>query len=281
MLAVGDTVIEQDQIDSILDGFPEEYNPFVMKIYGTMESFSLYDVKELLYVQEVQLDKFRQELVVANVSTNVAQANHQTCGVCDQHTNSPGRIRVSHGRGLGRGHTVPGTRPTCQLCGKYGHVIVDCWHRFDETYTFTPAQTNDIESTTASIDKHVEVSTYPQAMALMAHAHEYSLPTDLKSRACFPNTGASHHLTFNPCFLHSKKVYNGMSHVNVANGQSLPITCVGSANVSSLSCLSFGTILNDIILVPCVTRNLLSYSEFSKDNKVVFEFYANKCLVKY
>lgn len=35
LLNVGDSVTKQDQIDSILDGLPEEYNPFVMQIYGS------------------------------------------------------------------------------------------------------------------------------------------------------------------------------------------------------------------------------------------------------
>lgn len=56
-----------------------------MQMYDTMEYLSLYDVVALLYVQQAQLDKFQQELVVAPVSANVAHANHQTNGVCDQH----------------------------------------------------------------------------------------------------------------------------------------------------------------------------------------------------
>lgn len=47
-----------------------------MQMYDTMEYLSLYDVMALLYVQQAQLDKFQQELVVAPVSANVAHANH-------------------------------------------------------------------------------------------------------------------------------------------------------------------------------------------------------------
>lgn len=65
----------------------------------------------------------------------MANANHQTSGIHDQHINSRGRGRMSHGRGCGRGRTMPGTRPTYQLCGKYGHVVMDCWHRFDGSFT--------------------------------------------------------------------------------------------------------------------------------------------------
>ncbi|MCI15979.1 retrovirus-related Pol polyprotein from transposon TNT 1-102, partial [Trifolium medium] len=34
LISIGDPITEQDQIDSILEGLPEEYNPFVMMIYG-------------------------------------------------------------------------------------------------------------------------------------------------------------------------------------------------------------------------------------------------------
>ncbi|KAI5393247.1 hypothetical protein KIW84_060388, partial [Lathyrus oleraceus] len=37
---------------------------------------------------------------------------------------------------------------------------------------------------------------------------------------------------------------------------------------------------NNVISVPSITRNFLSVSKFAKDNKVYFEFYANKCFVK-
>jgi histone deacetylase 1/2 len=72
LISIGDSVSEQDQIDSILDGLPEEYNPFVMMMYGRSDSPSLFDVEGLLLVQESQLEKFRQELAVPNASANMA-----------------------------------------------------------------------------------------------------------------------------------------------------------------------------------------------------------------
>lgn len=92
----------------------------------------------------------------------------------------------------------------------------------------------------------------------MAHAHEYSFPKDLESQAWFVDSDASHHLTFNPCFLHTDKSYNGMSCVHIVNGLSLPIQFMGSPNVNALSCSSIGMTLNDILLVHCITCNILS-----------------------
>lgn len=75
LLAIGDSISEQEQIDAVLEGLPEEYNNFVMMIYGRPDSPSPYDIEGLLLVQEAQRDKFRQELAITSVSANVAQSS--------------------------------------------------------------------------------------------------------------------------------------------------------------------------------------------------------------
>ncbi|GAU38583.1 hypothetical protein TSUD_322600 [Trifolium subterraneum] len=71
LISIGDSISEQDQIDSILEGLPEEFNPFVMMFYGRSDSPSLYDIEGLLLVQESQLAKFRQELSTPSASANL------------------------------------------------------------------------------------------------------------------------------------------------------------------------------------------------------------------
>lgn len=61
---------------------------------------------------------------------------------------------MTRGRICGRGHLSLGNRPTCQLCGKYSHVVVECWHRFDETITSPRTQSIMVEFPSASTDKH-------------------------------------------------------------------------------------------------------------------------------
>lgn len=72
LLVVGDVVSKQDQVGSILDGLSEEYNSFVMQMYGMSGPPTLYDVEALLYAQEAQLAKFSQELAVATATANIA-----------------------------------------------------------------------------------------------------------------------------------------------------------------------------------------------------------------
>lgn len=55
LVSIGDSITEQDQIDAILEGLPEEYGPFIMLIYSRTDSPSVTDLESLLMVQEAQL----------------------------------------------------------------------------------------------------------------------------------------------------------------------------------------------------------------------------------
>lgn len=48
-----------------------------MKMYGSTQSATLCDVEAFHYVQEAQLDKFRQYLEVTLMPTNLAHVNHE------------------------------------------------------------------------------------------------------------------------------------------------------------------------------------------------------------
>lgn len=61
-------------------------------MYGSIESPSLYDLEALLYVQEAQLEKFRQELIVSTIATNIAHTIQET-------NNYRGSFLRNHGRG--------------------------------------------------------------------------------------------------------------------------------------------------------------------------------------
>lgn len=52
LLALGEPMSECDQIDSILQGLSEEYNMFIMMVYGKLGPPTLYEIEALMYVQE-------------------------------------------------------------------------------------------------------------------------------------------------------------------------------------------------------------------------------------
>lgn len=51
VVAIGDPISKYSQVDVILQGLLEEYNPFIMIEYSETEPLDIYDVEALLYVQ--------------------------------------------------------------------------------------------------------------------------------------------------------------------------------------------------------------------------------------
>ena len=104
-------------------------------------------------------------------------------------------------------------------------------------------------------------------------------PSTVYDPLWYPDSGASHHLTPDLSQFSSKSTYNGEDLVQVGNGAGMRIKHVGT---SSLLChnshSSFS--LNNLLHVPGLTKNLLSVSQFCKDNGVYFEFYSDSCCVK-
>ncbi|MCI52515.1 retrovirus-related pol polyprotein from transposon TNT 1-94, partial [Trifolium medium] len=78
LIAVGDVVSEQEQVDAILEGLPEDFNSFVMMVYSRFETPTVEDVEALLLLQDVQFEKFRQELANPSVSANIAHTEVQS-----------------------------------------------------------------------------------------------------------------------------------------------------------------------------------------------------------
>ncbi|KAI5402488.1 hypothetical protein KIW84_050201 [Lathyrus oleraceus] len=136
-----------------MDGLFEEYNPFVMQMYGNHVSLTLCDVEALLYVQEAPLDKFCQELAATTIATNIAHISHEVISYRGVFSGNNGRgNRYNQGRGRG------GARP---LTGG---------------------------STSMSQEKSQDSSQNSQVMAMMASTgrplattQEYSLPAELES----------------------------------------------------------------------------------------------------
>uniref|UniRef100_A0A803PR45 Retrovirus-related Pol polyprotein from transposon TNT 1-94 n=1 Tax=Cannabis sativa TaxID=3483 RepID=A0A803PR45_CANSA len=117
-------------------------------------------------------------------------------------------------RGRGRGGRNP--KPTCQVCGRYGHSAAICYN--------------------------------------------------------------SNHLTANQDNMSNKSVYNGKDRLTVGDGNQLHISHVGSSTLQSDS--GNKLLLNDVLHVPKIAKNLISISKLTADNKVFVEFFSDVCFVK-
>lgn len=113
--------------------------------YGKGELSSIYDIEALLYIQKAQLNKYRQEVTLTTATTNIADTDDnsslKTTRGGFQQGIGRGNISRVRGRGKARGTYTHRNRPTCQLCGKYGHSVINYWHMYDENFEIVPSRT--------------------------------------------------------------------------------------------------------------------------------------------
>lgn len=91
----------------------------------------------------------------------------------------------------------------------------------------------------------------------------------MRDNAWYPDSSATHHLTYNTASLGDTAVYEGPSKVYVGNGNALSVL---KCSQSSLLTRSRPLLMKSLLFVPGITKNLLSVTKFTKDNKVQFEF---------
>ena len=97
------------------------------------------------------------------------------------------------------------------------------------------------------------------------------------------DSGETYHLTNDMNNMHIAEPFASIYKLVVGNGTSLSITHLGHATLKMLDCntkASFILNLNNILLVPQITKNLISISQLTKDNNLVVEFTDKFCFVK-
>lgn len=97
--------------------------------------------------------------------------------------------------------------------------------------------------------------------------------------AWFLDSGATHHMTNEAQNFSNKQDYKEESKVLIGNGSALLITHIGSNFIYSSS-VNDHLILNDILHIPNINKNLLSISQFTNYNNVTLEFDSTCCVVK-
>lgn len=240
------------------------------------------EIEALLLAQESMLEKKCQVQILDTskpdtsntVTVNMAQTKNGGRNSNGNFQNNRGRGQRFFTRGGRRGGrpnfqnfypTPQGTqRPqqsqqyqtTCQLCGKPG-----CYYLFD--YNFQPYQQHTPTSNTQRPQGQISAM-----MASYDPSYDPSWYTD---------SGASNHLTPDAQNLMTKSEYNGQEMVYVGNDTGLTINSFGQSFLKDSQ--SNSLILQNLLHVPNIAKNLLSVSKFYQDNVVFFEFHSNKCYV--
>lgn len=102
------------------------------------------------------------------------------------------------------------------------------------------------------------------------------------SSSWYPDSGATNHVSHDMSNLQSGSEYLGGKKLHLGNGPKVDISHVGHSVLYSSppNTISKSLILKDLLHVPSITKNLLSVSQFAKDNDVFFEFHPLSCFVK-
>ncbi|KAL5565047.1 hypothetical protein UlMin_028211 [Ulmus minor] len=167
----------------------------------------------------------------------------------------------SCGRGRGRSYN---NRPQCQLCGKVGHIVLKCYYRFDQNFHGSGAGNTS--------NSKLPIENAPLEAMLTCG--------DNQGDSCwYPDSGATNHITNDFKNMAYGSDYNGTQKVHMGNGTGLSIKHIDNSYISC-SKPSKSLTLKHILHVPKITKNLLSVSQFTKDNNVIFEFNSSSCFVK-
>lgn len=180
--SISAAIPESEKIFGMLTGLGREYESICAVIENSMDSDpppSLDDVMSKLVSFD---DKLQTYAASSEVTPHQAfytdRGGYSGRGRGGQHRGGyRGRGYSTQGRGFyqqfgpsnGRGTQQNASRPTCQICGKYGHEAFKCYKRFD---------------------LHFQPSAQPQANTVMRTDE-----SGLDGNDWYPDTAATHHIT--------------------------------------------------------------------------------------
>lgn len=145
LASAGQPLSDEDLILYILGGLGHEYDSVVVNLTSRHDQLTIQEVQFMLQSQEMRLEHLNTPTLSdlsnpsAHLATQIQRGLHLQNST-KQLSPSSGRCSY-HGHGRGRG--VHGNRPWCQLCGRVGHFVTKCSHRFDVNFQ-GPSNTSNI-----------------------------------------------------------------------------------------------------------------------------------------
>ncbi|XP_039014805.1 uncharacterized protein LOC120144921 [Hibiscus syriacus] len=176
-------------------------------------------------------------------------------------------------------------RTGCQLYGKNGHLVDNCWHRFDQDFpgvtSSSKAYSKDQTGNAYYSVCETKVTECECCNAQNSGSQVDSRPQALVSTAAHErwvvDSGAIYNVTPDEGVFSHKDDYNRPCKLVVGNGVALDVKAVGNTTLCSSS---RALLLSDLLHVPKITNNLLSVSKLARDNNTFFEFHAHECCVR-
>ena len=292
--AAGCRILEQDQILHILSGLGQECDPLVVTVTSQNDTWTIQDVSALLLSFEARMVKAKHEVVNTEGSqptANLAHASNQKRDYNPQNVRggyfggNEGARGGFGGRSARGGRGGRSSKIVCQLCFKPGHGADRCWYRYEQQHTSAQPhqgrQQHPISTYQPSLSANVAQLRMQQPQTLPPPTRspsEYSFEGGSQMTSWYPDSGATNHLSSDLSNLNISSEYHGGNQLVLGNGSGVDISHVGESYIKSATHKTF--LLKNLLHVPAITKNLLSVSQFAKDNDVFFEFHSTHCLVK-
>ncbi|GMI66032.1 hypothetical protein HRI_000272500 [Hibiscus trionum] len=292
LAACGSKITDMEHIATILNGLPAEFEPSISTITASKEVYTVDNVVSILVDAETRLENTARFSAGINFTRYNTKNPNSSVDNDQEETMQSSVDSVKNASSNVKYKGRP--RHQCQLCGKLGHLVDRCWHRFDQNFKGVTAQQSKpkVQVHTCSCCSHSAEQSYdPCTRGHSGHSHVEHLADDndnvqVNALTCdgpanyakwFPDSGATHHVASSSSALQNKVCYGGKGKVHLGDGTSLNIMQIGRV------CLNSSTrplCLNNTLYVPQISKNLMSVAQFAQDNHVYFEFHATYCFVK-
>ena len=161
--SIGAAIPESEKIFGMLHGLDRDYEAISVVIENSMDSIPAPTLDEVMS----KLVSYEDKLQTYSASTEVTphqafytdRGGYSGRGRGQSRGGYRGHGYSTQGRGFyqqvgqssGRGGSQNTSRPTCQICGKFGHSAYKCYRRFDQ---------------------HFQQTEFPQANMIMRSAEE-------------------------------------------------------------------------------------------------------------
>ncbi|KAK0605463.1 hypothetical protein LWI29_027163 [Acer saccharum] len=197
----GDPYPEPLLISNVLSGLDADYMPIVVLI-ESRESISWQELQDTLLSYDSKLEHINSlNKIVGAPSANFVTSRGGNSNFNKNYSQSqPSNQSGGRGQNTGRsrgggrfrgrgGRNGNNSRPTCQVCGKYGHSAAHCYNRYDESYMGASSNSNQNKQNQPS----VFVAT----------------PETVDDECWYADSGANNHVTGDANNLNQKVEYNG------------------------------------------------------------------------
>ena len=73
--SIGYSILVQDHLDAIFDGFPEEYNAFVISVNTRLDPYTIPKIESLLLAHESRIEALSKSTLSDMMSSNIAHTH--------------------------------------------------------------------------------------------------------------------------------------------------------------------------------------------------------------